>query len=228
MSSNGQYVAYVEWAYPDAADSASATAAAGDVRVYNAASPDSTVPTSLGTAYDASLTVTGLNAAELESAILAPTVMSANGQIIGWDGSSITNVTNDNNNTLDVFLVNQTPAPTALTLTTLVVPDLNSTTVGQFQTTATPSERTRSSTRSSPAPATRTTHSSPSAATTSLHPRPLSHNLPPTLKALISSILAQTTDELAASSFLTQQFTLDVIQAANGPQHLAVAGAERS
>jgi hypothetical protein len=137
MSSNGRYVSYVDWAYP-ASNTSSATSAEGDVRIFDRdASDGTTIPTSFGTAFDSSLDAT------TSAAILAPTVLSSDGHTVAWDGSSTSNVSNDNNKTLDVFFnTDLPPAPTNLQTGTLDVPALNSTHFTDFTTTAAGTGRT--------------------------------------------------------------------------------------
>jgi hypothetical protein len=201
MSSNGQYVSYIDWAYPA---HGTATAAVGNVRIYNSQASATAIPTAVGTAFDTSIQ----NAAEISSAILAPTVMSANGQMIVWDGSSTSNVSNDNNSALDVFLVNQAPTPTQLTLNTVDVPALNNTTIGQFSTTATPSGRTF---QYSLVPGTGSTNNAQFTVSTT-GALQTGSTFTSSLQSTYS-ILARTTDANFPSSYLTQQFTLDLIQA---------------
>jgi hypothetical protein len=137
MSSDGRYVSYTDWAYP-AATTPAPTSAEGDIRVYDSqASTQPTVPVSVGTAFDPTIPddlVNGITGAQINAGILAPSVMSADGRVVLWDGSATTNVPNDNNGALDVFLVDRAPTPTQLVLTPTDVPFLNNSTFGQFTT----------------------------------------------------------------------------------------------
>jgi hypothetical protein len=140
MSTDGRFVSYVDWAYPA---SGTVTKAEGDVRVFDSQSSSPTaIPPSIGTAFDPNQpddTAAGVTGAQINSGILAPTVMSADGRMVVWDGNSTTNVTGtpaDNNKTLDVFFVDQAPTPTQFALPQTDVPALNNYTFPQFQVTA--------------------------------------------------------------------------------------------
>jgi hypothetical protein len=136
MSSDGRFVSYIDWAYPTVTIPAP-TSAEGDVRVLDTqALTPPTIPPSVGTAFDPTVDSTS------NSLIFAPTVMSADGGHVAWDGNSTTNVANDINSALDVFLATTPPSPpTDIVLNTTEAADLNSTTVGQLTTTASPPGR---------------------------------------------------------------------------------------
>jgi hypothetical protein len=98
MSSNGRYVAFVDWAYPTTSNPSAANA---NVRLFDSQASSTTQPTSEGEA----LNTTYSNTAAKESAILAPTVLSANGNALVWDGSSANGFTAASGKTLDVFFI---------------------------------------------------------------------------------------------------------------------------
>jgi hypothetical protein len=115
MSADGRFVTFVDWAYP----TSGATSAAASVRLYDSQATATVQPIVLGAAFDAN------TSAAIDSGQLAPTIISADGTTINWDGSAAANVANDLNTTsggtsnLDVFqyYTPAQPGPTGITFT---------------------------------------------------------------------------------------------------------------
>jgi hypothetical protein len=120
MSADGRYVAFVDLAYPSqgqgSTHSLSGPSGGGSVRVYDRLATGSAAlaqPPVVGGVFNASTTL------QVAAAILAPTVMSADGSMLVWDGDASDVVPNDLNNNLDVFL-----ATTGISTTTLPIIDI--------------------------------------------------------------------------------------------------------
>ncbi|MBM3982320.1 MAG: DUF4214 domain-containing protein [Planctomycetes bacterium] len=218
MSGNGRYVAYIDWAFPasDANDPVAAVAASA--RLYDRTATSTAIPQALGVVYDTnSGNASGSpDDAELNAAILAPTVMSRNGGVIFWNGNVVFDVpsstTDDNNGAIDVFLAtNLPPAPTQLALTPLDAPALDNTNIGQFVTTADGTDRVFQYTLVT---GTGDTHNAQfvvdndTLKTGTAFKQYVLDNPADTY-----TILARTTDADYPTVFLNQQFTLNVITA---------------
>ena len=202
MSASGQLVSYLDWAYPA---SGTPTSAIGSVRLYDSQAIDpKAIPPALGTAFDPGLDPI------INGGILAPSVMDRSGVVVAWDGSSSTNVANDNNSNLDVFLtINAPPAPSQLTLTPLDVPQLNNYTFGQFTTTGPAGEAYQYTLVPGPG-------------STDNNQFVIVNDMLQTDSTFITqpqttySILVQTTDKQYPLDTLQQQFTLTLVQGPTG------------
>jgi hypothetical protein len=133
ISSDGRYVAFVDWAYPGNTSS-TASSATANVRLFDRMASATTQPTVQGGVFDTT------TSALIDGATLAPAVINANtadGTTVAWDGPATTVVSGDTNGKLDVFeLTTANPnAPTDITLSSTTVVGQSNQTVGTFTTT---------------------------------------------------------------------------------------------
>jgi hypothetical protein len=130
LSADGRYVAFIDLAYPATNPrSWGSTPVTAEVRLFDRLATGSAAlaqPAAVGDVYDAGSSLT------IDSAILAPTVLSADGSTLVWDGPASAVVPNDLNNNLDVFLATPNTVSTALPITDLTLtPTNNDVTAGQ-------------------------------------------------------------------------------------------------
>jgi hypothetical protein len=218
MSANGRFVAYIDWAFPASDANDPVTAVAASARLFDRTATSTAIPQALGIVYDTnSGNASGSpDDAELNAAILAPTVMSRNGAAIFWNGNVVFDVpsstTDDNNGAIDVFLAqNLPPAPTQLALTPLDAPALDNTNIGQFVTTADGTGRTFQYTLVT---GTGDTHNAQFVVDNdTLKTGAAFKQFVLDNPADTYSIYARTTDADYPTVFLNQQFTLNVIPA---------------
>jgi hypothetical protein len=107
ISADGRYVSFLDWALP-ATGSTSGQSGGGSVRLYDAQASSTAAATVIAAAIDPATT------SSIASSFLVPTVLSADGSALAWDGNAtgvVSGVTDTNNN-LDVFLYTTSAATT--------------------------------------------------------------------------------------------------------------------
>jgi hypothetical protein len=132
ISADGRYVSFLDWALP-ASGSTSGQSGGAYVRLYDAQASATSIPISIGHGIDSATTNT------LASSFLVPTVLSANGKAVAWDGNATDNVSGvtDNNSNLDVFLYTSSSSSSAPQITSANHTTFTAGTGGTFTVTAT-------------------------------------------------------------------------------------------